>query len=100
MLRVAIIASGRAYQEAAAWAAATYAHQLGAPEHVCVLLPQKERRVKRLLIHANKFGFAIERFPFRLISEQKFTSQLKCQAFHYAVSRLNKSEALLIADAD
>jgi hypothetical protein len=42
----------------------------------------------------------IGRFPFRLISDQKFTSQLKCQAYHFAVSELKRNELVLFVDAD
>jgi len=98
--QVAIIASGQAYQEAAAWAAATYVRQIQPPGAVSVLLPRREPLVRRLRLHARRFGFVLDRFPLRRVSEAKFTSQLKCQAFWHAVSRLRDGQLVLLADAD
>lgn len=99
-LRVAVIASGKDYQEAAAWAAATYARQTVRPGSVCVLLPRRERLVPLLGRHARQFGFKLRRFPFRQIGQAKFTSQLKCQAFWFAVSQAGDDELLFLVDAD
>jgi hypothetical protein len=100
MLRVNIIASGNEYQEAAAWAAPTYTQQVSRPDLVSVLLPARQRLLPLLKSHSQEFGFRIGRFPFRLTSPHKFTSQLKCQAFWFAVSQLRKDDLLFLVDAD
>src|SRR6266446_2781123 len=100
MLRVAMIASGKDYQEAAAWAAPTYARQLPVAESVSVLVPEQEDAVELLKAHSEKFQFSIQRFPFCTVSKHKFTSQLKCQAFWFAVSQLQPGELLFIVDSD
>jgi len=100
MDRVVLIASGPEYQEAAARAAATYVRQTSNPEGVSVLVPESESLISQLKEFARKYGFQIARFPFRQVSQHKFTSQLKCQAFWSAVSQLASDELLLIADAD
>ncbi len=41
-MRVAIIASGKGYQEAAAWAAPTFLAHMHRPNQVVVLLPEQE----------------------------------------------------------
>jgi IRX15/IRX15L/GXM len=98
--RVCIIASGREYQEAAAWAAPTYTRHLASPEAVAVLVPRGEGLTDLLRAHSQRYGFSIGRFPFRQISEHKFTSQLKCQAFLFAVQDLEDGEILFLVDAD
>jgi len=99
-LRVIIITSGREYQEAAAWAAPTFARHLRDPREVSVLLPEQEDVIDALAGHSLKFGFQIERFPLRAARDEMFTSRLKCQAFVFAVSCLNPHELLLLVDAD
>lgn len=99
-IRVAVIASGKDYQEAAAWAAPTYASQAVEPGDVCVLLPRRERLLPLLGRRARQFGFKLRRFPFRRIGQTKFTSQLKCQAFWFAVSQADAGELLFLVDAD
>ena len=99
-MRIIITASGPAYQEAAAWAAATFALQAGTEHNVLVLIPSSEPVRRILNAHARKFGFSIGRFPFRQISESKYTSQLKCQAYAAALSELKRGEIALFADAD
>jgi hypothetical protein len=100
MLRIAVIASGKDYQEAAAWAAPTYVRHLGNPSAVSVLLPVGEKTWRLLGAHAKEYGFGIAAFPFTQKSAAKFTSQLKCQAFYYAVSRLGHDDLLFLVDAD
>jgi hypothetical protein len=100
MLRVAIIASGPAYQEAAAWAAPTYSRYLRQPGAVSVLLPKQEDAAALLRERAGEFGFAIRKFPYRPVKDCKFTCHLKCQGFHFAVSRLGPGDLLLLVDAD
>jgi hypothetical protein len=99
-VHVAIIASGKDYQEAAAWAAPTYTRQVVRPDYVSVLLPRRERPSALLKTHAQKFGFKIRQFPFRPVGEAKFTSQLKCQAFCFALSESRNGEILFLVDAD
>ncbi len=98
--RVSIIASGREYQEAAACAAPTYTRHLPWPEAVSVLVPRGEGLTDLLRAHSRRYGFSVARFPFRQISEHKFTSQLKCQAFLFAVQDLEDGEILFLVDAD
>ncbi len=100
VLRVVIIASGRDYQEAAAWAAPTFARFLPGPKNVSVLLPDQEMLIDSLARHSLKFGFQIERFPLRVTTDEMFTSRLKCQAFVFAVSLLHSQELLFLVDAD
>jgi hypothetical protein len=95
-----ITASGAAYQEAAAWAAATFAANASKQQRVSVLVPAKEPLTKLLSSQARKFGFDIARFSFRQISDEKYTSQLKCQAYAAAVSQLKDDDLVLFADAD
>src|SRR5437879_5187168 len=99
-LSIAIIASGKAYQEAAGWAAATYMANAVCPGGVTVLVPKGEHVTQHLREWSKKAGFRISRFPVRLISNQKFTSQLKCQAYVYAISCVCKNGIILIVDAD
>jgi hypothetical protein len=99
-LRVALLASGKDYQAAAAWAAATYAQHAGQPDAVSVFVPNREILLDVLKTNSQRFGFAVQRFPFRTVSEAKFTSQLKCQWFLFCVSRLRESELLFLVDAD
>jgi len=99
-LRVAIIACGQAYQEAAAWAACTFARPAADVDEVSVLLPEQETEIKALKIRSKSFCFSLQKFPFRPISEKKFTSQLKCQAYLFAVSQLNEGDLLFLVDAD
>jgi len=99
-VRVVIIASGEPYQEAAAWAAPTYSNYLPQSDRLSVLLPDEEIMLDELKLHSKTFGFSLERFPFRPVSEKKFTSQLKCQAYVFAVSHLKKDELLFLVDAD
>lgn len=65
-----------------------------------MLLPRRERINNLLGAQSKAFGFSIERFPFTQVSDQKFTSQLKCQAYYFAVSELKSQELLLFVDAD
>jgi hypothetical protein len=100
MLRVTMIAAGRDYQEAAAWAAPTYVLHLEQPDAVTVLLPAQERICRLLRAHSEEFGFGIEKFAFTQVSPAKFTSQLKCQGFYHAVSGMNEEDVLFLVDAD
>jgi hypothetical protein len=95
-----MIASGEDYQEAAAWAAPTYARQVARPARVSVLLPRGETPLPLLKAHARKFGFKIREFSFRPVGETKFTSQLKCQAFWFALFHSRPGEILFLVDAD
>jgi len=100
MFKIIIIASGNAYQHAAALAASTFAVHLNAPGTVCVLLPDSEES-SPLLKHCSKdFSFAVERFPFTAKYREKFTSQLKCQAYAWRTRGLGHNEIALFADAD
>ncbi len=99
-LRVVIIASGQDYQEAAAWAAPTFARNLPESKNVSVLLPDQEAVIDPLEDHSLKFGFQIERFPLLAAKDEMFTSPLKCQAFLFAVSHLHPDELLFLVDAD
>src|SRR5258706_6475288 len=99
-LLVVIIASGRDYQEAAAWAAPTFACKLPQAKNVSVLLPEQEIVIDPLAHHALKFGFQIQRFPLHAAADEMLTSRLKCQAFAFAVSRLQPDELLFLVDAD
>lgn len=96
---VAMIASGAAYQEAAAWSAATFA-RIAQANRVSVLTPETEGQSELLQIHSERFGFALQTFPLRIVSDKKFTSQLKCQAYVFALSQLNAGELLFLVDAD
>src|ERR1051325_8776407 len=98
--KIVIIASGTAYQEAAGWAAATYMSKAGPGAEVSILLPEEEPLVNKLSEAVRTSGCAIERFQFKRVSERKFTSQLKCQAYVHAVSGLRKDGLLIFADAD
>jgi hypothetical protein len=98
-LHVVIIASGEAYQEAAARAAGTYARCAGAAR-VSVLLPEGEKVLESLESAAKSGEFQLEWFPLRLVSDKKFTSQLKCQGYWHALSLVKEEELLLLADAD
>lgn len=100
MPRIAIIVSGTAYQEAAAWAAATYAKYIERPEMVSVLVPMREALVDQLERHSERYGFKIERFPLILVSRRKFTCQLKCQGFVFAVSQVPEGDLIMFVDAD
>jgi hypothetical protein len=97
--RIVIVAAGEAYQRAAAWAAATYAHKC-LKSRVTVLLPSGESQTTLLVRHARNFHFEIERFRLELVSEHKYTSQLKCQAYKQIVASLAKNETVLFVDAD
>jgi len=99
-LRVIILASGREYQEAAAWAAPTFARNVPNPEKVSVLVPEQEGAIDALARHSLKYGFQIGHFPLRATRDQMFTSRLKCQAFVFAISLLNPGELLFLVDAD
>jgi hypothetical protein len=99
-LEVVIIASGVDYQEAASWAAPTYVKFLGRNGRVFVSLPEGESPIDSLKIHSDQYGFSITTFPFRLISEKKYTSQLKCQGLFFATSTVVTGTLLLFADAD
>ena len=100
MLTVAIIASGTDYQAAAALTAATFARHVPVPAGVSVWLPEGEFQQDGLAIAGMKHGFVMRHFPFRQVSDQKFTSQLKCQAFVAAVARTQPDDLLFIVDAD
>ena len=100
MLKVAVIASGRAYQKAAAWAASTFAVFLTHPSRVSVMLPANERIDPFLAKKADQFHFHLERFPFKTRSRKHFTTPLKCQAFEWQVANLKLKEIVLFADAD
>lgn len=97
---MAIVVSGVPYQEAAAWAAPTYCWQVNPPEAVCVVVPEGEAVLDSLKAHSLEYGFRIKRFPLKVVSERKYTSQLKCQGFLAAVSELKTGELLLLVDAD
>ncbi len=99
-LRVSIIASGQAYQDAAAWAAPTFARFLENPTLLAVLIPEQEKPTDLLQQHSSQYGFAISHFPLKLVSKRKFTSQLKCQGFYTAVSMLKSQELIFLVDAD
>jgi hypothetical protein len=98
-MRVVIVASGEAYQQAAAFSARTYLTKSPNAE-VSVLVPEEEPISNELNQCSEKNHFDLERFPFRQISERKFTSQLKCQAFVHALSTAFKGELLAFVDAD
>jgi|ERR1700722_18563610 len=100
MLRVAIIASGLEYQEGAAWAAATFAHVAPAAAAVQVLIPAGEQQSPVLNQHAALYKFSVNEFPFKRISQNKFTSQLKCQGYLHIVSATPTGDVLLLVDAD
>jgi hypothetical protein len=100
MLRLTIIASGKAYQDAAAWGAPTYLVHTERPDLVTVLVPEQESPSDLLIRHADKYGYTIEKFPLRIVIEQKYTSQLKCQGFCHAVSKIINEDLLLLVDAD
>jgi hypothetical protein len=100
MIRVVIMASGQEHQEAAAWAAPTYARGLDQPGAVSVLLPAQEEPVDILKVHSKQFGFTISSFDFSAKQGFKYVMQLKCQAFLHAISRLKSDELLFIVDAD
>src|SRR5262245_39972540 len=97
-MRVVIVASGEAYQQAAAFSARTYLTQSPNAE-VFVLVPEGEPLSNELAHSHRKSRFNLERFPFRPISERKFTSQLKCQAFVHALS-VFRGELIAFVDAD
>jgi len=97
---IVIIASGMAYQEAASWAASTYAVNLRRNDSVSVLLPEGEQPLDMLKARADQFGFAVKLFPLRIVSEKKFTSQLKCQAFLFALALAKIDQMILFSDAD
>jgi len=100
MLKILIVASGKEYQHAAALAASTFAVHLQPDGSVSVMLPNKEGS-SPLLRHCSKdYSFAIERFPFTAKHPEKFTSQLKCQAYAWRISKLGPNEVALFADAD
>jgi hypothetical protein len=100
MLYLGIVVSGPDYQEAAAWAAATYIRRLNSPDALTVFLPEGEVEAELLKEHSRAFGFRVKRFNFSKVSPNKFTSQLKCQGFHHAVSRLANGDVLFLVDAD
>jgi hypothetical protein len=100
MLNITIIAAGKDYQNAAAWAAPTYVQNLSQPGVVDVLLSDQEKPLDILKEHSERFGFTIKTFPFAPQENVKYLMQLKCQAMHYAVSHLKPDELLFLADAD
>lgn len=100
MIRVAIIASGAEYQEAASWAAATYSRVLG-PNRVSVLLPSPEHPLSLLQAQASEHAFNIQEFPFTANREARFACQLKCQGFLFALTRLcGEGDTLFLVDSD
>jgi hypothetical protein len=98
--QIVIIAAGPGYQEAAAWAAPTYARHAEHRGKVTVLIPEQDTALRILKSHARRFGFAVRQFPFSRVSEAKLTSQLKCQALLFAVSELKSGELAFVVDAD
>lgn len=99
-LHIAIIASGVQYQAAAALAAATYRVQMKESAVVSVYVPEEEALQTQLSQPSARYGFAVKRFSLKLVSQRKFTSQLKCQGFMRALLDLPEDRLLLIADAD
>lgn len=99
-MHVSIIASGRVYQEAAAWAAATYVKHLQTLGSVSVYVPSGETCAHLLASHSREFGFAIKSFPFEPTKAQNLNSELQCKGFWHAVSDVGPEELLFIVDAD
>jgi hypothetical protein len=99
-LNIVIIASGQAYQEAAASSAPTYTQQLGDRARVVVLVPAREPVCEELRASRQIYGFNLRRFPFVQVSQRKFTSQLKCQGYMHTLANLNEDDFVLFADAD
>ena len=95
-----MIASGRPYQEAAACSAPTYVRNLPGDSRVVLLLPDAEKICEELIESERNHHFTIQRFPFAPVSDRKFTSQLKCQAFVHAFSNVSADELILFVDAD
>jgi hypothetical protein len=98
--RIAIIASGDDYLRLAHLAGATYRVNVSADIRIGIWSP-------RGTATSNTFGkwerdFGIERhlFPLRIVSNQKFTAQLKCQGFVNIVADLASDEIAIIVDAD
>ena len=100
MLNIVIITSGRAYQQAAGRAAATYASLITVPHSIFVFIPESENQLTTLKAYSRRFRFSVESFPFVRVSERKFTSQLKCQGFLFALSAFRDDELVLFVDAD
>jgi len=100
MLRVIIIASGKEYQRAAAFAASTFTIHARVPDSVSVLIPSGEKKTSFLGRSSGKYGFLIEKFPFTAQRPEYFTSQLKCQALAWRVTHLERKEIALFTDAD
>jgi hypothetical protein len=97
-IRVVIIASGPVYQDAAALSASTFA--LVGRLETTVLLPLEEQPTELLAKQKLAAGFEIKKFPLKLVSDRKFTSQLKCQGYFAALHAARNDEILLFADAD
>jgi hypothetical protein len=100
MIKVVIIASGAAYQRAAAWAAGTFAIHSRNPENVSVLLPEREKVARVIVTNSQRFGFAVQRFPFFAKQDEHYTTKLKCAAFVWQMARIAPREIALFADAD
>jgi len=99
-LHINIIASGDGYQETAAWAAPTYVRQVGTIATVSVFVPEGEAHSDLLRAHSEKFAFRICTFPFVPTAKVKFTTQLKCQGFSFAISQIRNEDLVLFVDAD
>lgn len=100
MLNIIIITSGKAYQQAAGRAAATYASLITVPHSIFVFIPESESQLTTLKTYSRRFRFSVKSFPFVRVSERKFTSQLKCQGFLFALSAFRDDELVLFVDAD
>jgi hypothetical protein len=100
MIKIYIIASGVSYQKAASFAAATFALQSKHLAEITVLIPRGESISGILSVNAKTYGFRILFFPLKLVSKNKYVSQLKCQGFAYGISLLNSDDLVIFADAD
>src|SRR5579859_3017587 len=99
-LKVAIIAAGQAFQNTAAWAAATYTRCLPDANSISVFLPNRERQTSLLKTHSRKFTFKVEMFPFASDEARDKVTQIKLQAFLHITSRLTSHELAFLVDAD
>jgi len=100
MIDVVLIASGEEYQTSASWAAATYATMLNGVGEVRVLVPANETLTSILIHNADRYNYTVDSFELTLISARKYTCQLKCHAFVYAIRTLHNNAHALIVDAD
>jgi hypothetical protein len=99
-LRIALIVSGTDYQKSAALSAATYRTQMGDYTPIGICLPKGERITSELTTAVSDYDLELTRFPLRLVTSEKFTSQLKCQGLLAALDALEEDRLLLVVDAD